>query len=58
MTLVLNEEQLMLKDAAQNFLQDRAPVGLLRELRDAGNEEGFLRCEPGCYIVDVQILRY
>ena len=43
MTLVLNEEQLMLKDAAQNFLQDRAPVGLLRELRDAGNEEGFSR---------------
>lgn len=43
MALVLNEEQLMLKDAARDFLQDRAPVSHLRELRDSGNSDGFSR---------------
>jgi len=43
MALVLNEEQLMLKDAARDFLQERAPVSHLRELRDSGNNEGFSR---------------
>ncbi len=43
MALVLNEEQQMLKDAARDFLQERAPVSQLRELRDSGNSEGFSR---------------
>jgi len=34
MALVLNEEQLMLKESARGFLQQRAPVSHLRELRD------------------------
>ena len=41
MALVLNEEQLMLKESARDFLQQRAPVGHLRELRDSGNESGY-----------------
>jgi alkylation response protein AidB-like acyl-CoA dehydrogenase len=43
MALVLNEEQAMLKDAARDFLQERAPISHLRELRDSGNSEGFSR---------------
>ena len=43
MALVLDEEQLMLKDAARNFLSERAPVGHLRQIRDSGNEDGFSR---------------
>ena len=43
MALVLNEEQLMLKDAARDFLQERAPVSHLREIRDSGNTDGFSR---------------
>jgi len=43
MALVLNEEQLMLKDAARDFLSGRAPVSHLREIRDSGNEDGFSR---------------
>jgi acyl-CoA dehydrogenase len=43
MALVLNEEQLMLKDAARDFLQERAPVSHLREIRDSGNPDGFSR---------------
>jgi len=43
MALVLNEEQLMLQDAARDFLRERAPVSHLRSLRDAGNREGFSR---------------
>jgi alkylation response protein AidB-like acyl-CoA dehydrogenase len=41
MALVLNEEQLMLKESARDFLQQRAPVGHMRELRDSGNESGY-----------------
>ncbi len=41
MALVLNEEQLMLKEAAHSFLQERAPVNHLRELRDSGDPKGF-----------------
>jgi alkylation response protein AidB-like acyl-CoA dehydrogenase len=41
MALVLNEEQLMLKDAARAFLSERAPVSHLRELRDNEDERGF-----------------
>ena len=43
MSLVLNEEQLMLKDSARDFLNSRAPVGHLRSLRDSNNMEGFSR---------------
>ncbi|MHA7814933.1 MAG: acyl-CoA dehydrogenase family protein [Pseudohaliea sp.] len=41
MTLVLNEEQLMLRDAAAGFLADRASVAQLRALRDRGDETGY-----------------
>ncbi len=41
MALVLNEEQVMLKDAARDFLRERAPVSHLRELRDSGNSGRF-----------------
>jgi alkylation response protein AidB-like acyl-CoA dehydrogenase len=43
MALVLNEEQVMLKDSARDFLQNRAPTDHLRELRDSGNSDGFSR---------------
>ena len=43
MALVLNEEQGMLKDAARDFLSQRAPVSHLRKIRDNGNEIGFSR---------------
>lgn len=41
MALVLNEEQVMLRDAARDFLTARAPVEHLRSLRDAGNSVGY-----------------
>lgn len=37
MALILNEEQQMLRDSARSFLQERAPVSHLRNLRDEGN---------------------
>ena len=43
MALVLNEEQLMLRDAARDFLQKRSPIANLRELRDGGESIGFSR---------------
>jgi len=43
MALVLNEEQVMLRDSARAFLSERAPVSHLREIRDSGNEDGFSR---------------
>jgi len=43
MALVLNEEQMMLRESARDFLHSRAPVGHLRQLRDSGNKEGFCR---------------
>ncbi|MEQ8264692.1 acyl-CoA dehydrogenase family protein [Pseudohaliea sp.] len=43
MTLVLNEEQLMLRDAAAGFLGDRATVAHLRALRDREDGTGFDR---------------
>ncbi|MGA9575821.1 MAG: acyl-CoA dehydrogenase [Lysobacterales bacterium] len=39
----MNEEQLMLRDSARDFLNGRAPVSHLRKLRDSGNEVGFSR---------------
>ncbi len=41
MALVLNEEQLMLRESARDFLQQRAPVSHLREMRDSGSESGY-----------------
>jgi acyl-CoA dehydrogenase len=41
MALVLNEEQVMLKDAAAGFLAEKASVAQLRALRDSGDEQGF-----------------
>jgi len=38
MALILNEEQLMLKQSARDFLQSQAPI---RQLRDTGSETGF-----------------
>lgn len=43
MALVLNEEQTMLRDAAKDFLNARAPLSHLRQLRDDGVKEGFSR---------------
>ena len=41
MALVLNEEQTMLRDAAKDFLGNRAPVSHHRELRDNEARGGF-----------------
>jgi alkylation response protein AidB-like acyl-CoA dehydrogenase len=41
MALVLNEEQVMLKDSAAGFLAEKATVAHLRELRDSRSERGF-----------------
>jgi alkylation response protein AidB-like acyl-CoA dehydrogenase len=41
MALVLNEEQVMLKDAAAGFLAEKATVAHLRELRDSASEMGY-----------------
>jgi len=43
MALVLTEEQGMLRDAARDFLAQRAPISHLRGLRDSGSEIGFSR---------------
>jgi alkylation response protein AidB-like acyl-CoA dehydrogenase len=43
MALVVNEEQVMLRDAARAFLAGRAPVSHLRQLRDSGSADGFSR---------------
>ena len=41
MALVLTEEQTMLRDAAKDFLNGRAPLSHLRQLRDDVVTEGF-----------------
>jgi alkylation response protein AidB-like acyl-CoA dehydrogenase len=41
MALVLNEEQVMLRDSAAGFLAEKATVTHLRALRDSGSERGF-----------------
>ena len=40
MAMVINEEQQMLKESAQGFLAEFAPVSELRRLRDEGSEAG------------------
>jgi acyl-CoA dehydrogenase len=41
MPLVLNEDQLMFRDAAKRFTAERAPVAQLRKLRDDNDAIGF-----------------
>jgi len=41
MTLLLDDEQRMLRDSAQQFLATRSPVSALRALRDRGDERGY-----------------
>ena len=43
MSMVLNEDQLMLKESARDFCQANAPVSQLRRLRDSQDPEGFSR---------------
>jgi len=43
MALVLNEEQGMLRDAARDFVTQRAPISHLRQIRDSRDEIGFSR---------------
>ena len=43
MALVLNEDEVMMRDMAQNFFAEKAPVKALRKLRDEGDETGFDR---------------
>ena len=42
-TLVINEEQQMLKESARGFLQENAPIAELRRLRDQRDPTGFSR---------------
>jgi acyl-CoA dehydrogenase len=41
MTWILDEERRMLRDAAQSFLTERAPVAHLRRLRDSADAKGY-----------------
>ena len=41
MSLLLNEEQAMLRDSARSFLAENAPVAQLRQLRDSRDPAGF-----------------
>ncbi len=41
MTMILNEEQSMLKDSAKDFCTANAPISQLRQLRDEENAQGF-----------------
>jgi len=43
MALVLNEDEIMLRDSASGFFKDKAPVKGIRELRDNADETGFDR---------------
>lgn len=41
MTWILNEERRMLRDSAQTFLAERAPLAHLRKLRDSADPKGY-----------------
>ncbi|HWJ41752.1 MAG TPA: acyl-CoA dehydrogenase family protein [Candidatus Limnocylindrales bacterium] len=43
MALVLNDEQMMLRDNARGFLAKNAPIAHLRALRDSRDADGFSR---------------
>ena len=42
-SLLLNEEQELLRESARGFCRERAPLSLHRELRDSRNPDGFDR---------------
>ena len=39
----LNEEQVMLRDSARDWVREKSPVNAFRKLRDSGNANGFDR---------------
>lgn len=41
--LVLNEDQVQLKDSARAFIQNKAPIAAFRKLRDSNDKDGFDR---------------
>lgn len=41
MSLVLNEDQVMLQESARDFCREKAPVAVLRQLRDSQDARGF-----------------
>ena len=43
MPLILTEEQTLLKDAADGFLSEHAPIAHLRKLRDSRDADGVSR---------------
>jgi len=43
MTMILNDEQLMLQKTSREFADQKAPVSHLRALRDSGDDTGFSR---------------
>ena len=43
MALVLSSEALMVRDTAQEFFKERAPITALRKLRDTNDPDGFSR---------------
>jgi alkylation response protein AidB-like acyl-CoA dehydrogenase len=43
MPLILTEEQTMLKEAADGFLSENAPISALRKLRDSNDADGISR---------------
>ncbi len=53
MTSALNEEQILLRDSARDWVREKSPVSAFRKLRDSGDVDGFERaawremCELG-----------
>lgn len=41
MSLILNEDQRMLRESALSFCRENVPLSVLRRLRDSGDERGF-----------------
>lgn len=41
MSLILNEDQLMLQQSARDFCREQAPVSVLRHLRDSKHPDGY-----------------
>lgn len=41
MSLILNEDQVMLQQSARDFCREQAPVAVLRHLRDSKNSDGY-----------------
>jgi alkylation response protein AidB-like acyl-CoA dehydrogenase len=42
-SVLLSDDQRMVRESARSWLQDKAPVSAFRALRNAGNEDGFDR---------------